>query len=134
MNKSKFQFQTPFLTKMYFTINNNFSSEEKDVDIKNTMEIGISRKEGESLASVSLSLEIGTNDNSSPFHIDCEIVAVFSWDEYAFDEETVNSLLTMNAPALLLSYIRPLVSQITNMSPFPVYNVPFYNFLPEKNE
>ena len=40
----------------------------------------------------------------------------------------VDKLLNQNAPSLLLSYIRPIVVQITAASPFPTYNIPFMNF------
>ena len=40
----------------------------------------------------------------------------------------VNSMLNVNAPALLLGYMRPIVSSITNSSALPVYNIPFINF------
>lgn len=132
MNVSKFQFQNPILTKINFNINKDFAKEDDDIAIESSMEIGVSRKENEPIANVSLNVTIGKNDNTSPFYVDCEMVAGFSWEENAYDEETISSLLTMNAPALLLSYIRPIVAQITNLSQYPSYNIPYFNFLPKE--
>lgn len=42
--------------------------------------------------------------------------------------EISEAMLKCNAPALLLSYMRPIVANITNVSKFPVYNLPFVNF------
>ena len=50
----------------------------------------------------------------------------FKWED--LDEKTVDSMLNLNAPALLLSYMRPIVANITNSSKFPTYNLPFINF------
>lgn len=47
------------------------------------------------------------------------------WEE--MDKKIIESMLRMNAPALLLGYMRPIVANITNSSNFPVYNLPFLN-------
>lgn len=41
--------------------------------------------------------------------------------------ETVGECLNVNAPALLLSYMRPIVANITSSSIFPAYHLPFVN-------
>ena len=43
-------------------------------------------------------------------------------------DERVESMLKMNAPALLLGYMRPIVAGLTNSSNFATYNLPFINF------
>ena len=40
----------------------------------------------------------------------------------------VDQLLRQNAPALLLSYLRPTVAQITSSSEFETFDIPFVNF------
>ena len=37
------------------------------------------------------------------------------------------SVLEKNAQALLIGYLRPIVANITNVSKFPAYNLPFIN-------
>lgn len=49
------------------------------------------------------------------------------WKE-KLDEEKVHKLLNQNAPSLLLSCLRPVISQLTAASPFGTVNIPFMNF------
>ena len=50
----------------------------------------------------------------------------FEWED--MDESMIDTMLHINAPALLLGYMRPIVATITNSSKYPVYNLPFINF------
>ncbi len=75
--------------------------EDKEVNIKINMTVSINRREGCNQAYVSLRVELG---------------------------EKVDKLLNQNAPSLLLSYVRPVISQLTGASPFEAFNIPFMNF------
>ena len=130
MEKSSFQFKDPYLTKFAFEINKNFKG-EKNLSIQNKMQIAVKKKDDEPIAIVSLNLIIGDHNDSVPFFIDCVMESQFTWNNDAYDEATINELLSINAPSLLLGYLRPIVSQITNLSPYSPYNIPFYNFLSE---
>ena len=55
------------------------------------------------------------------------IGARFLWDD-VYDEETLQDLLSQNAPALLLGYARPIIANMTSVGPTSTYNLPFYNF------
>ena len=55
------------------------------------------------------------------------IMANFEWDE-TYDSETINNLLLINAPSLLLGYARPIISNITSNS-IGQYDLPFMNFV-----
>ena len=57
------------------------------------------------------------------------VASDFKWED--LDDDTVEKLLNSNAPALLLSYMRPIVANLTNASNLPVYNLPFVNFKAE---
>ena len=57
------------------------------------------------------------------------MVSGFTWND--LDDEMVDTLLRQNAPALLLSYARPIIASITNASKFPTYNIPFFDFSEE---
>ena len=59
-------------------------------------------------------------------------VAKFKWDSN-LQEKNVEIFLNQNAPALLLSYARPIVSMVTNASHYPAYNIPFINFADKNN-
>ena len=40
----------------------------------------------------------------------------------------IDRLLNQNAPSLLLSYLRPIVAQVTSASKNGTYKIPFVNF------
>ena len=67
-------------------------------------------------------------DDSSPFFIEAEEAALFRWNPEKVDAEHSEKLLKQNAPALLLSYLRPTISLITSASPYAAYDIPFMNF------
>ncbi len=80
----------------------------------------------ENRARVSLTLKVNAENKEAPFELEIKVVSDFKWED--MDENMVNSMLNVNAPALLLGYMRPIVSSITNSSALPVYNIPFINF------
>ena len=128
MKKSSLKFTNPIIRELNYEINTIGDETENDsIKISNTFKVNIKRSE-EKEAVVELNIIIGTKENNeSPFYIDMVMGAIFKWDD-SYDENTVQDLLSINAPALLLGYARPIIATITNMSPFPAYNLPFYNF------
>ena len=77
-------------------------------------------------ALVSLNIVIGEKSKSFPFYLSITMSAQFVCDKNK--SEIFHELLETNAPALLLSYARPIVSVITSQSGFPTLNLPFMNF------
>lgn len=129
MKKSSLKFTNPIITKLEYEINAINDKKENDaIKISNTFKVNIKRSEEEKEAVVELNIIIGAKENNeAPFYVDMVMGAIFKWDD-SYDENTVKDLLSINAPALLLGYARPIIATITNMSPFPAYNLPFYNF------
>ena len=129
MKKSNLKFTNPIITKLEYQINpQNGEVENESISISNAFKVNIKKAENKNEAIVELNIVIGEKEESqSPFFVDIIMGAVFKWDN-SYDEKTVQDLLSLNAPALLLGYARPIVATITNMSPYPVYNLPFYNF------
>ena len=125
MKQSNFRFSNPFISKIEYQMNHEFEHQD-ELTISNSFNVNIARDPDENIA-------IGKKEELKklPFYIDVIITAMFNWDD-VYDDTTVQSLLSINAPALLLGYARPLVATITNMSPFPTYNLPFYNFTEEE--
>ena len=62
-----------------------------------------------------------------PFFINVKIKGVFAWDA-DMDNQTLENLLKINAPAILFSYIRSVVSSITAFSGYPALILPLINF------
>ena len=128
MEKSKLYFTNPIIKNINYKVNLNLEPyNDGSIDIANTFKLNIKRAENKNEALVELNIIIGEEDEKLPFFIDMIICAIFKWED-AYDEKTLQGLLSINAPALLLGYARPMIATITNMSPYPVYNLPFYNF------
>lgn len=128
MKESSLKFTNPSITHLVFDINSEFK--EKDaVSITNTFNVEVSKGKDESAAVVQLNIIVGDKDFSKdvPFYFNITIGAMFSWDD-VYDDETLQTLLSKNAPALLLGYARPIIANITESSPIPAYHIPFYNF------
>lgn len=127
MKASKFQFLNPYLEEVSFVTNFDYNVDvDKEIEMKNAFNIQVQRFQNENRANVQLTLDLNTENDSAPFKLKMKVASDFKWEE--LDEKTVDSMLNLNAPALLLSYMRPIVANITNSSNFPVYNLPFVNF------
>ena len=123
MKESNFQFTDPSLVSMKFEENKHFSVEKRK-------ETGLSvshTKVSENEAVVELKINLGDKGEQSPFYLETILMAKFKWVS-ELEESKVNLFLDQNAPALLLSYARPIVSMTTNASHFAAYNIPFINF------
>lgn len=128
MKPSKFQFLNPYLEEVNFVANPNFISSEEDsgLEMKNIFNVEVKRSKSENRANVGLELEINPENEQAPFKLRIKVASDFKWED--LEEKTVESMLNYNAPALLLSYMRPIVASLTNSSNFPAYNLPFINF------
>ena len=129
MNKSNFQFSRPFLRELSFKENEAFkqNNDSRNIVLRNFLSLNIKKDANESFALVELALEVkAVNEEEGPFHIKARIAAVFKWDPNM--NQQIDKMLKINAPALLLSYLRPIVSQSTSYTMFPSYDIPFINF------
>lgn len=128
MTQSKFQFINPYLEEIYFAANSQYHSQEnnEEIEMQNNFNVHVKKSENENRANVELILETNMENENAPFKMRIKMASDFKWDE--LDEKTVDSMLQLNAPALLLGYMRPIVANITNSSNFPAYNLPFVNF------
>ena len=124
---SEFQFTNPILSKIEFLYNKEFNAWGDEVPIKMELSVKVSKGEDKNKAIVSLVCELGEKNNLSPFWLLAEEEATFKWEE-AIEQVIVEKLLKQNAPSLLLSYLRPIVVQVTQASPCGAYNIPFMNF------
>ena len=126
LKESEFQFRNPTLNNLSFCINEDFQEEKYNGlgDIISNLEI--KRQEDKNKALVILSLKIGEKSDERPFCIEICMQSEFIWNN--LDDEKVKSLLCLNAPALLVSYMRPYISTVTNGSKYPIFNLPFIDF------
>lgn len=126
MKNSQFQFSDPYLVELQFLTNPEFDTQNSNVDVQNLFQIHIKKSETHNRANVELKLESNMENENAPYTILARVAADFIWEE--LDDETVETMLNLNAPALLLGYMRPIVANVTNSSAFPAYNLPFMNF------
>lgn len=125
MNNSKFQFSNPELEKIEFLVNQNFDEKKYDgIMMQSNIEVQMLER---NVAYVKLTLDIGNSTDSQPFNICVRMGANFTWEE-SVDIEKAKQLLNINAPTVLLSYIRPIISNMTNSSKYPALNIPFIDF------
>lgn len=126
MKNSEFQFSNPNLTKLNFEINSEFMQNTSNpIKFNITPTVTINKDGKEPFATVSLNLKIGECTPDYPFWINITETALFCWSEQLSD---IDRLLSQNAPALLLSYMRPIISTITAASKYSAYNLPYINF------
>lgn len=127
MKESSFQFKNPSLSSMKFHENKYFSLKNgNEIEIQTHISVSNSRI-ASNKAIVKLQIVLGEENSTAPFYLETIFMAEFNW-EHDLTEKDVTGLLDQNAPALLLSYARPIISLITNASHFPAYNIPFINF------
>jgi len=125
MKQSIFQMKgTPKILKIDFEVNNSFDfkkikSLKIDLDLSHITKIN---KEGNS-ALVEVDIVIFPKEKKSPFTCKTKAVAQFVWGE-GTPQEMVEKLLKTNAPALILSFVRPIISQITTYSGQPPFIIP----------
>ena len=127
--ESKFQFTNPALISMNYIVNSDFSiKNHSQINIKQKISVDVESYDGRNETSVALQFELGEKDSiECPFYLVAKEKASFRWDD-ELSSEQVRRLLNQNAPSLLLSYLRPIISQVTAMSPSGAFNIPFINF------
>lgn len=126
MKPSKFQFLYPYLKEVYFVINPDFNIDDEEIEMHNSFNVEIKKSENDNRANVELELKTNIDNDKAPFKLHITVASDFKWED--LDDKTVDDMLSFNAPALLLGYMRPIVANITNSSKFPSYNLPFFNF------
>lgn len=121
-------FQNPFISKMNFTLNDNFTGEfdgELGLDLSMNTE-KIDENENENIYLSSMNLKLGKKTKEYPFVIETKIAAhFFLKKDSSMDEEV---FVNHNTAAILYSYARPIISDMISKSGFPPFNLPFMNF------
>lgn len=118
---SGFQFKNPILTKLNYNINPE--GLKKIENIQTNIRVDNFLKEKKE-ATVALNLKMGNEDTA--FALEIEMQSKFKWNK-SFNANQIDNLLNQNAPALLLSYMRPLVSETTGYG-FNSVMLPFIDF------
>lgn len=134
--KSTFQFDNPVLLESVFFENLTYKEDFSKIGqlpFKINKIIGEKQKldEGRIGAPVVLTLTTSEKmelDENTPCFIRVTMRANFVWNRNDFSEDSVDKLLSVNAPSLLLGYIRPKIVSLTQDSDVPTQQIPFINF------
>lgn len=132
MQESNFQLVgKPVINKIVYETNKEFDfTGEFSLDVKNDIKI-VSSNENTQEAIVVFQIGIFTNKdfNDVPFKISVEIEGYFKWDdELQKNQVLLESMLKQNAPAILYSYVRPIITLITVEANMPPLVIPLMNF------
>jgi preprotein translocase subunit SecB len=127
MKQSKFQLISQRITNLEYTLNNNFSSVEIELAIEASTVSNHSDEECKAIVTLTLYIFKDQELAKVPFKIMICNQGIFVWDK-SYSPETVEKLLKFNAPAVLLSNIRSVVSQITAYSGLQSLIIPLLDF------
>ena len=126
MKESNFQLKEQRLLSLKYDFNESFESDSMQLDISSNIEIA--KNEEKQIAFVKLTMNVFSTKEIKdvPFKISVTNRGVFSWKDY--DEQALETLLNYNAPAILLSYQRSVISQITAFSSITPLILPLFDF------
>lgn len=127
MKESFFKLVKQSTEEIIFKKNPNYKTLHKPIDVEFLPKVEINKLTSNS-AEVTLKFEIFSEEklNESPFFLSVTEKGLFEWSEDYLNN--IDDLLNVSAPAVLLSYIRSIISQATAFSGYPALIVPLINF------
>ena len=133
MKESSFQLiGKPKVTKISYESNETYVfKDELILELNNNIQVIKSNKEERRESIVVLNVGIFTlkDISSVPFQINIEIDGRFKWDDkLEGTPEILENMLKQNAPAILYSYLRPIITLITVEGNMPPLVIPLVNF------
>ena len=126
MNQSKFQFLKPKIVELQFRADDNFPLDKiTEGEMKLDMSAEIIQDMDEPTATVILHIALGEEGGAeTPYFLRVSMSARFKWED-TLEKSAVESLLKQNAVALLISYVRPVMSNVTGIAGFEPFDLPF---------
>lgn len=137
-NKSNFGFIPPTLVESIFIENPEYKGDFCSVkNLKFNLNTSVEKPEknpansDQNQAVVMLTLATANDlefTENDACYLRITMKSKFVWQKDSYNDNEVDSLLKINAPSLLLSYIRPQVVSLTENSDIPTQHVPFIDF------
>ena len=126
MKESFFKLKSQFTEEIIFKKNNNFKDKKIKLEFSHRLEI---KNIDETSSNIKLTFNIFSEKKllDSPFFISIIQSGVFEYPK-DIDKKMLKGLLNVSAPAVLLSYIRGMISQVTAFSGYPALIIPLINF------
>lgn len=125
LTQSRFKFKNPIIENVHFQKNLKFNQDEEVVDFLPNAEMNVEIVEGDK-ATAKLSFSIGQESKNPYFFFSAIASAEFKWEDMTTEE--AKKQLHVSGAAVLISYIRPLLSSLTVQSGLPPYQLPFVDF------
>ena len=124
INYSTFQFNNPRLISFSLLVDPNGNS----LINKHEVKFKVNKSKKNNSAIVVLYYNFGNcKKDKSKLNISAEIASIFVWNSVT-DEKIIHNFLNINAPSLLLSYLRPIITNNAVASGFPMFMIPFMDF------
>ncbi|MBZ3776433.1 protein-export chaperone SecB [Lentilactobacillus otakiensis] len=131
--KSIFQFTDPELLEVVFKKNSDFDAKNESKPGKLKIEPRIDGYPDDD-KKFYLSLRVATSgDGDEPYSVNIMMRALFDAKNIQ-DLNQIKQFARVNAPALVYSYIRPLIAYLANQSGNGPFHLPFYNFSTSDNK
>lgn len=135
-NKSAFQFDNPTLIESVFFENLSYNGDLTNIGqlkFKLQKNNGQKQKVSKNRVGIPVFLTVTTSDemkltDDTPCFIRMTMRANFVWEDKQFSKKEISSFLSINAPSLLLGYIRPKITDITENSDITTQHIPFIDF------
>lgn len=107
------------------TVNPNFAENIAiELDINSQYSVA---KDTNRNAKVEMTIKIFPTVENAPFRIEVVMEGIFEWNE-ELNERELKLFLEVNGNAVLFSYARPIISQITTFAGFSPIVLPLANF------
>lgn len=120
--ESVFQLLNQRIIDVEFLLNEEGSKQDKHLEV----EVNIKAAYDEKKALVELIVHINKDKKDQVFNLSIKNQGVFQWE--SLSEKEVKPYLEENAPAVLLSYIRSIVTSLTLAAGLPPLVLPLLNF------
>lgn len=120
--ESVFQLLNQRMVDVKFLLNEDGTKQEKNLEI----EVEVKAAPSEKKALVELTVHVNKDMKDQLFNLSIKNQGVFSWKNLT--EEEVKPYLEENAPAVLLSYIRSTVTNLTLAAGLTPVVLPLLNF------
>ncbi|AEV29442.1 preprotein translocase subunit SecB [Sphaerochaeta pleomorpha str. Grapes] len=130
MTKSGFQLINHRLVDVKYHVNKAYKPKTENISLDIGYQTLINREKDANKALVTFIFTIFKDEKDTskyPFKIETTHEGEFEWPEDTPDDR-VNSLLKINAPAIMLSYDRSIISMITTYSGMAPLIIPLINF------
>lgn len=137
--RNDMRFETPIINHLNFSLRKNYDNEavleSEDIHVRVENQVLQNDKTNEKIPNTCktiVKVNIGDDSEGFPFFINLEMEAVFHWDEDI--DIDIDSYIAYQTPAIIYSYMRPIISDTVSKAGFPPFNLPFMNFMDQNVE